>query len=343
MLSRIGLWSFRNTSGAGESTVSQSLKYLLCLWEANPPMMDDQATKLISAPAFDELLRLGILRPATLSAAFTCTECGERQPLDYLVDDKGTTRSFMCCSCGPVEVEEAQLRRWEFDSPHFLKTIFRSTKLSIEERVPGYLWKVGSAPWGGRPREIWFVRSFQSGIAEAVGQELKSRPRWILFTATEHSALQWQRFLPNIFISLESTVTFIDVEFHLDVELVVGRIVDTAVDSKARKPVPLRAVRAAKIERITDYMNDHLRAANELAWRTKELTGAPEFLPRPTQTKLADALGLTETDVSRCLDDKRAKELKVCWAIAENLDQIMRWTRPISRGRKRRTEKRTSK
>jgi hypothetical protein len=88
--------------------------------------------------------------------------------------------------------------------------------------------------------------------------------------------------------------------------------------------VPKRGRRAAKIEKLTQEMNEHLRAARDHAFFTRETSDVPELLPRPTQKELSARTGLSESDVSRCLKDKKAKELQICWHAALDVDQVMR-------------------
>lgn len=93
-----------------------------------------------------------------------------------------------------------------------------------------------------------------------------------------------------------------------------------------------RSDRAINIERLKDEMIKHLLAARDHAWDTKDRTGTAELLPRPTQKELGELSGLSETGVSRCLNDPRARELKTYWDTADDLNLIMKF-KPISRGR----------
>jgi hypothetical protein len=290
------------------------------------------------APVFRALIDRSILRPTTPAAAFTCTECGERPPLVYLTDVAGKDHAYIHCSCGPAAVADELLQRWEFNTPKFLEAMFRSTKVSVEVRVAGHLWTVGTANWAGRAREVWFLRSFNRKGTDAVVRVLKTRKKAILFTPSEAAVLQWQEVFQNPIISLESVVSLSATEFLFDTGFVESKIIDAGLGfevSKAAKRPQKRADRVANIEKLTDALISHLRAAQDHARHAEDTTGEPALLPRPTQKELANQVDLTETQVSRCFGDssQAAKVLNLYWEIALDLDQIIRWQGPIETGR----------
>jgi len=89
-----------------------------------------------------------------------------------------------------------------------------------------------------------------------------------------------------------------------------------------------------KIEALKNEMIQHLRAARDYAFATKDQAGVPQLLPRPTQNALGERVGVSEWDVTRCLKDDGAAELRLYWEIALDLHQIMTWKGPVKRGRK---------
>ncbi len=288
------------------------------------------------APVVQRLREQSILRPATPASAFTCTECGERRPLSYITDEAGKTHGYIHCrECGVSPVAEELLQRWQIDSPAFLGAIFGSIRLALQERVAGQLWHVGRACWVSRTREVWFVRSFVPRDIELVARVLKGRPKAILFTCLETTAVRWQERIPNPIIALESTVSWAADGLAFDSSYVEGRLVDLGMRAEPAnvRPAKKRSKRAADIEALTDEMIEHLRAAQQQAKSTEELTGEPDLLPRPTQKALGERVGLPEWAVSRCFDDKSAKELNIYWEMALDLSAILRWSGPISKGR----------
>jgi len=99
----------------------------------------------------------------------------------------------------------------------------------------------------------------------------------------------------------------------------------------ARRPRK-RAGRAANIEALRREMIEHLRAARDHAFETKEQFGEARLLPRPTQDALGRRVCLSVSNVNRCLRDANAAELRLYWDIALDLEQIMAWKRPIKAG-----------
>jgi len=73
-------------------------------------------------------------------------------------------------------------------------------------------------------------------------------------------------------------------------------------------------------------MIEHLRTARDYALETRERTGTPELLPRPSQKQLATRLGISESNVSRCQHDKSARELALLWEWAADLDRVLAYS-----------------
>ena len=96
-----------------------------------------------------------------------------------------------------------------------------------------------------------------------------------------------------------------------------------------------RANRAADIESITNEMIHHLLAARDHAHSTKDFGGQPMLLPRPRKKDLALRTKLDPTKVSRCMNDESARELRILWDLALDLDQVMEFVplrKPIKEG-----------
>ena len=93
------------------------------------------------------------------------------------------------------------------------------------------------------------------------------------------------------------------------------------------KPIPMRGMRAANIERLEKELEEHLLAARDYAYTRQQRGQEPELLPRPDQKDLAKRLGVDKSAVSRCLRDPRAKVLKILWHTADSLEDVMRYRR----------------
>ncbi|HMF17510.1 MAG TPA: hypothetical protein VKE98_09905 [Gemmataceae bacterium] len=92
-----------------------------------------------------------------------------------------------------------------------------------------------------------------------------------------------------------------------------------------RRPLGRRGNRVVNIAKLTEEMMEHVRAARDHAFATRELGGQPQLLPRPKQKDLASRTGLTPSAVSRCLKDAAARELQILWERALDLRRIMDW------------------
>lgn len=110
----------------------------------------------------------------------------------------------------------------------------------------------------------------------------------------------------------------------------------TAVYRQRSRRPRKRRDRAAKIERLTEEMIDHLKGAQNHATDTEARTGTPELLRRPRQKELAALTQMTATDVSRCFSDPAAQQLRLLWDMANDLDQIMKWSGQLGRRHRKR-------
>lgn len=316
--------------------MSRPLTPVLSRWEIDPPLIGAEEADGDLRFVFPFLRDESLVRPAAPAGACTCPECGERCRVSRMSGPGGGNPGFIHCRCGVSPVDDEALRRWTIDTPALLSAVFRGVALSITERVPGHVWQVGKARWNGRSREVWFARCFRRTAAAAACDLLQRRPKSILFAPTEAGALRWHEATGNLALALESTLTFCAEGIGFDADYVEGRIEEAGLGPSA--PLPRRAKkrgeRAANIEALQNEMIQHLRAARDHAFAAKERTGEPALLPRPTRKALGERVGLNETDVSRCFGDTSARELKLYWETAADLDRIMDWKGPISTGRK---------
>lgn len=315
----------------------QPLRPVLSRWETNPPVIHAAEANCELRHVFDAFCDLSILREIAPAAATDCSDCGERCRVEFIADKFGAKHGYVHCRyCGIANVPDDRLKRWEIDSAAFLGAAFSGLKTAVQERVAGQLWQVGKANWAGRSREVWFARAFRRNRVSAAIQELDHRPKAILFAPTEAGAGWWQDATKNLVLALESTLSFDGGKIGFDTAYVESRIVDAglASGSAANRRFKRRAGRAAKIELLTKELVAHLRSARDHAFAKKEQTGEPELLPRPTQKALGERVGLSESDVSRCLNDPDARELQLYWNTADDLNQLMSWKGPIAKGRR---------
>lgn len=313
------------------------LRPILSRWEIDPPAVYAREVYGPLRDVFETLRDRALVRPLTPAGAADCSECSRRCRVEFIADQSGVTRGFIHCGdCGLMEIPAHLLVRWELDTHAMLTAVFSDAVLAIQQRVPDRLWQVGKATWAGRSRDVWFVRAFRRGHSSEVTDVLRTRPKAIVFAPTEAGAERWAEAAGNLVIPLEAVISQEAGVIRLDTECVEGRILDAGWGTEAtpQRRTRKRADRAANIESLKKGLIEHLRAARDYAFATKEQSGEPQLLPRPTQKALGREAGLTESDVSRCLNDPEARELRLYWDAAVDLDRIMTWKGPLSTGRK---------
>lgn len=94
-----------------------------------------------------------------------------------------------------------------------------------------------------------------------------------------------------------------------------------------KRATPIRGTRTANIEKLEKELENHLLAARDHAHALRDRGREPVLLPRPNQKELARRTGLSESDISRCLNDKRATVLKILWERADSLEAVMSYKR----------------
>ncbi len=198
-----------------------------------------------------------------------------------------------------------------------------------------HLWHLGRAAWAGRPREVYFARLVHNRSRPAIVAALAPRPKAVLLLPTEAAARAWGATTPNPVVSLESAVSLGPDGLTFDPGPVESRLAETGLTGTGatrKRPVPKRATRAAAIDSLTRELVAHLRAAREHALSTQEITGEPALLPRPTKRHLAELTGLSPSAVTRCFQDDTARELRLYWDLALDLDRVLRFGGPVGRG-----------
>lgn len=297
-----------------------------------PPVFFADEVERHLSPIRDRLVGLGLLRETTPATCVPCRHCGNGHVarVEFVRSSRtGRTHAYLPCpECGPVEVRPDHLKRWTVDAAALVAVLASATGMQgpFEDVVAGRLWRVGKTSWGGRPREAYFARRVHEGCRPAVLAELARRPKALVFVPTEEAAGRWGDGTPNPIIALEAVLSLGTDCPEFDTSYVEARLFDAGLlDAPARKPPRKRAERAGKIEALVREIAEHLRAARDHAFTTRDTLGTPELLPRPSQQDLAKRAGLTETDVSRCLKDPAARELRLLWETALELDKVLGW------------------
>jgi hypothetical protein len=234
-----------------------------------------------------------------------------------------------CATCGPNEVTPESLRRWEVDLPRFLEAVSRAAGVRgrSQELLPRRLWRLGTATWAQRPREVYFGRNLYGEARDAAVVKLGRHPKAVLILPTEAAADHWGSATSNLSVALDSTLALDQVCLCFDVPYVESRLIDGALcDGRTRTPVVRkRAGRGGGIDALVRELEKHIEGARDHAHAKKSLTGVPRLLPRPSKQALGRRVGLRPWQVTRCFQDGSAKWLNYLWDVANDLDLIMEW------------------
>ncbi len=295
------------------------------------PVLSGEEVGCLSAPAFDCLISLGLLRQADTARHVTCLDCTNHHVEEVLPlkSPDGCTRFFIRCpENGRIEVSRERLLQWTIDYTPLQQALISafSVKGNPEEVAPGCIWNIGRAALGDQSRTIWMAR----GLAWSDSLQLKK-------------ALPLGRSPVLFFLGQPPETGLVDIpaESIIDLKAIVRiehdkLIVDRgAVDCQLRQidttqtgkktPPKKRAIRAALIDAIKKELKEHLRSAHDHAHVTLEKKGEAELLPPPTQKQLAKHLNVHESSISRAIKDKSDREMPILWEIANDVSQILKF------------------
>ena len=130
--------------------MSSLLEWLLIRADqAQPVTISVEQGKQWPTAEFDWWVNAGVLVPASPLEEMTCRNCPE-QPIERIVwiagrDTPAPTPYLPCPICGPIQLLEGQLRRWQLEPVQLWTVIFAAAGASvhIREIVAGQLWKAG--------------------------------------------------------------------------------------------------------------------------------------------------------------------------------------------------------
>lgn len=244
-----------------------------------------------------------------------CPECNDELVDLFFIKEKAL---FSCSACGIVPADLEKLRRWTFHASRFVEHVARliDATATVQTLIPKRLWLLGRYRRDTRSRNVLLAcRTTRPDWSKLVNTiTLPARPIWLL---GPHAATRAN--LPET-LSISAVIQWAG-ELELDHAAFDDFFIDP--DTPKKRPAAKRAERSAAIEKLRQYLIEHLRSARDYAVATQD-QGEPRLLPRPTQTQLAAATGLTNATISRCLSDPTARELQLLWRTAEDLDAVLR-------------------
>ncbi|QDV85524.1 hypothetical protein [Planctomycetes bacterium TBK1r] len=292
-------------------------------WELSPPAFTIRDAKLFHQDHFAAFRRHRLIKPTTPATEQQCNDCGEHQPVIYSTDREGSRHGFIVCErCGPAEVSTASLDQFAFDTERLLEHLFADTRLAIKPIDADLWWQIGRRTFEGQSRELLFLRCLRVKNETSIVEQLGRRKRSLVFMSLASSAARLDMMVSNLVIGIQDVVEFSEDGLRIDWEAVEDRLIESSEsDAQKPKPQPRRSSRTAKIELLVQELTQHLRSAAEHAHASGEL------LPRPTQQELGRRTGISKSDVSRCIKDASANQLRLLWQTADDLDAVLRLQR----------------
>lgn len=298
------------------------LNRLLSRVECDPPLL---AAGEISdwPPGFPVESILRMAAPATTAPCPACDgeHTGRVVALDHSLQ-------IVCRQCGPSPVSGDVLRRWEIVVPRLLAQLSAVLGIrgTVSELVPGHLWNWGTAAWAGKSRNVVFACRAHRAVP-LIAEAMARRPASVVFVADEVGVCRWTGNGSRL-IDLSVVLSELDERLQFDRDFIVALLGEDSPPKTPRR-ASHREARAAAIEKLTHELQRHLLAARDHAVATRRQTGSPGFLPRPTQVDLARRTKLSESAVSRALQDKSALMLRMLWDTADDLNLVMSWSGAI--------------
>jgi hypothetical protein len=211
--------------------------------------------------------------------------------------------------------------------------IFSATSIAIQlrELVAGRLWKVGKAEWRNASWEVLVGRGLRRHDATNLLREVRLGPRSVLFVPANLPSVEAGKVPVSPVICLRDVVGWDGQRITVDCEYIQGLLAAASPIASPRMPRPMRkrAERAANIEVLVKLLKEHVEAAHDHAQATAAV-GDAQLLPRPSQRDLAKLADITDMAASRCFRDPAARELRLLWELAGDLDRLLALRPPRS-------------
>jgi hypothetical protein len=301
--------------------VTDAWQDLLLAAENDHPVVVANRTAGWPAGLLAEFQRSGLLEESAMLEALPCPGCPEAMLRDVVWIEHpltGESRPYLLCpSCGSEEVSIETLKRWIVVWPALAEAIGYAlgTRGTLREIIPQRLWRLGKTASGS---EVYFGRALHRQDAAPYLRSISQvNDGWLIVPER----------IPDFFMSI-SVTSLVSVSAWDDGALSINDIVQPASHANAgqspKRRRRKRADRAALIDRLTREMERHVRAARDHAQAALDFRGEAVLLPRPTQRDLATRCDATEVSVSRCLRDPTARELRMLWNLADDLDRLVR-------------------
>ena len=175
----------------------------------------------------------------------------------------------------------------------------------------------------GQLREVFFIAGYRSSSGSALTTYLRTHPKCIVLMPSEIGVARLGTSSENFVVAIESFAFLDGGNINVQRDVLEKRIAYFFGDSKPKTRPKRRESRLGDIEALELEFTEHLRAARDYAVTTRDMTGTPKLLPRPTRDEFAKRAGVSASSVTRCMGDPAGWKLQRMWQIADDLDAII--------------------
>jgi DNA-directed RNA polymerase specialized sigma subunit len=175
------------------------------------------------------------------------------------------------------------------------------------EIISGIVWQLGRK----NRRELYYVRRFCDEEMAELRSFLALHPKAVLIvsTQTDKETYSTTLGLNNYCVAVQDFITM-DEKYRLTADW--SKVELDPLPSAKTKPAAKRGDRAVNIEKLIVELKEHCKAAKSNYEATQKT------LPCLTQKEIAKRVGISQREVSRCLNDPNADLLNLYWKQAKN-------------------------
>lgn len=302
------------------------------IWRAadtSKPVFTTEDLAVVPPEIVIRLIEMGVLRQSATATHVVCDACGEHHvervvPIKY---PKGQTRFFISCpENGRVEVPRERLLEWAVDYTPLLAALASSlsTKGTPAEVVPGRVWNLGRAALAGKSKPVWAARGLAWPDARQIAQSIPKGRSPVLFHLGQ-TADDDLLGIPRESIIELRTVVHLDGDLVVDREAIEAQLADieSPPDKKQSKK---RGAYDAAIGALKRELHERILSMKS-AIRNADDTGESFDLPHVTQKELAEAIKVSESWVSRAINESDDPWLKILLQTVEDQDMIRKYSR----------------
>lgn len=306
---------------------SDSLDLVWWIADVENPILTTEDLARVPPVTVARLVGQGVLRQTITATCITCDACGgdhteEVMSIHY---PDGKVRFFIWCpDNGRVEVEPERLQQWTLDYRPLLEALASSLSAqgTMVEAIPGRLWNLGRAPLAGKSKTVWVARGLIWPDVGQIASRLPSGRSHVLFFLGQPAHGDLLSLAPESVIELRSVMR-LDDTLVVDVDAVVSQLTDIPkelapkrVKKKSRRDATVGALKRELRERILS-LKDGIRDADD--------TGRTLDFPPLTQKDLAKAIQVSESAVSRAIQQSGDHELKILLETVRDPDQVRKY------------------